>query len=115
MGGFRRYVNWLFGIALLILIVFFIGVFLSGPRLPECDSSTAASTVAHAFENAPMGRVLGPKLIKITNAREVSANDTQRRCRGTAHLSNARTYPISYKFYIDAQDDVMVEAHVTGL
>lgn len=112
MGCFLRFVVWLFGILALLIL---IGVFLRGPRLPTCDSSTAESAVARAMENAPMGRVLGLKLIKITGAREVSANDKQRRCRGTAHLSNAHTYPISYRFYVDAQDDVMVEYQVRGL
>jgi hypothetical protein len=112
MGGFLRFVIWLFGILALLILY---AVFFSGPRLPTCDSSTAASEVARAMEDAPMGRVLGLKLIKITDAREVSANDKQRRCRGTAHLSNAQSYPITYKFYVDAQDDVMVEAQVRGL
>ena len=116
IGGFRRFVIWVFGILFLVILV---GVFLNsgmgGARLPTCDSSTAESEVARAMEDAPMGRVLGLKLIKITGAKEVSANDKQRRCSGTAYLSNARTYPISYKFFVDAQDDVMVEAHVKGL
>jgi hypothetical protein len=116
MGGFRRFVNLVFGILILLVL---IGVYLDsgegGARLPTCDSSTAASEVARAMEDAPIGKVLGLKLIKITGAKEASANEKERRCRGTAHLSNAHRYPISYKFYVDAQDDVMVEAHVKGL
>ena len=116
MGGFRRFLNWVFGIFFLIVL---IGIFLAagkgGASLPSCDSSTAQSEVASAMESAPMGRVLGLKLIKITDTKELSASDKVRRCRGTALLSNAKKYPISYKFYVDAQNDVMVEAHVEGL
>jgi hypothetical protein len=118
MGGFWRFVTWVFGIFFLLIIIDF-GVFLNsgngGARLPTCASSTAESEVARAMEGAPIGKVLGLKLINITGAKEVSVNDKERRCSGTAHLSNAHTYPISYKFYVDAQDDVMVEAHVKGL
>jgi hypothetical protein len=116
MGGFRRFINWVAGIFFLLVL---ISVFLTrgqvGATLPSCDSSTAQSEVASAMESAPMGRVLGLKLIKITEAKELSANDKERRCRGTAHLSNANKYRISYKFYVDAQNDVMVEAQVEGL
>jgi hypothetical protein len=113
MGGFLRFVTWVFGILLLVVVV---GVLLTyNTGLPACDSFMAKREVARAMEDAPMGRVLGLKLIKITAAREVSANDKQRRCRGTALLSNAHAYPISYKFYVDAEGDVMVEAHVRGL
>lgn len=38
-----------------------------------------------------MGRVLGLKLIKITDAEELSSSDKERRCRGIAQLSNANT------------------------
>ena len=117
MGSFRRFLNWVAGIFFLIV---FIGVFLitskgGGASLPSCDSSTAQSEVASAMESAPIGRVLGLKLIKITDTKELSASDKKRRCRGTALLSNANKYPISYKFYVDAQNDVMVEVHVDGL
>jgi len=106
-------------IAFLIVLIGIIGVYLtsgtSDPSLPTCDSHTAQSEVARAMEGAPMGKVLGLRLIKITNVKEVSASDKERRCRGTAQLSNARNYPITYKFYVDAENDVMVEAQVKGL
>lgn len=119
MGGFRRFINWVFGISFLLI---FLGIFFNSGKggngaasLPACDSSTAQSEVTSAMEGAPMGKVLGLRLIKITDAKELSANDKERRCHGTAQLSNAKTYPISYKFYVDAQGDAMVESQVEGL
>lgn len=116
IGGIRRFINWVAGI---FFVLIFIGVLVNlgagVTSLPACDSSTAQTAVASAMENAPMGQVLGLKLIKITEAKELSASENKRRCRGVAYLSNAQEYQISYKFYVDAQDNIMVEAQVEGL
>ena len=116
LGGFRRFLNFVGGIfLLLVFVVFLLEYGNDGASLPRCESSVAQREVGLAIENAPMGQVLGLNLIKITDATEISASNTERLCRGTALLTNANSYPISFRFYVDLQNDVMVEARVEGL
>mgnify|MGYP001547607245 CR=1 FL=1 len=81
---------------------------------PGCGSDEGMKEVAHAMENAPMGRVLGLSIIKITSPHQVAATAAARKCTGTALLNNAQSYPISYRFYRDG-NDIMIEAEVQGL
>lgn len=81
---------------------------------PECASHEAQLQVNDAMENAPLGRVFGLSIIKISNPQQVSASPSSRNCRGNAKLNNAQTYPITYSFYHDGED-VMVQAEVHGL
>lgn len=80
----------------------------------DCDSEEAKSEIIAAMESAPLGRVYGLSVLKISKVSQVSKTKTELKCKGIAQLNNAQTYPIKYRFYKDG-NDIMVEGELIGL
>lgn len=79
-----------------------------------CDSKEAETEIISTMESAPLGRVHGLSIIKLSKAAEVSRTDKELKCKAEAQLNNAEKYPIKYKFYKDGED-IMIEAELVGL
>ena len=111
MGGFRRAVNWIGGIVIILVLIGFV-INMIDDHIPQCDSARAHAVVSSALEGSPLGRVHGVSVVKITEAEEEVSTEDSRQCQGRALLSNGQTSRLAYRFYRDADGDIMVEAQL---
>jgi hypothetical protein len=70
-------------------------------RLPVCTASTVTETVRRTFGTISQNAGLNVSAREVRNITETSADSIQRMCAGTIMGSDERSYPASFRVYLE--------------